>query len=110
MPMGYKQCHLALAVIICALQAPPSAAGEKVRIAITNLAFSPADATAKVGDTIEWLNGDFVDHTATDKGGAFDIAVAAGKSVRFELKAPGTFAYYCRVHPNMTATLRVEAK
>ncbi len=102
--------HLAFALIVCILPAPASGAGESVRIAIGNLAFSPVEVTAKVGDTVTWVNGDFVDHTATDKGGAFDVAIAAGKSAELTLTSPGTFAYYCKAHPNMTATLRVEAK
>ena len=43
-------------------------AGETVQVKISDLAFSPAEITARVGDTIQWVNGDFVDHTATAKG------------------------------------------
>ena len=77
--------HLALRWLICTLLAAPSVAGETVQIAITNLAFSPSEITVKVGDTVVWVNGDFVDHTATDKGNAFDIAIAAGKSAQLKL-------------------------
>ena len=64
------QHRLAVAGLLCVLLAAPSAAGEVVRVAINDLAFSPAEVTAKVGDTIEWVNGDFVDHTATAKDGS----------------------------------------
>ena len=43
-----------------------------MRITIHDLVFSPAEVSAKVGDTIEWVNSDFVDHTATAKGGTWD--------------------------------------
>ena len=72
--------RLAVAGLMYVLLTGTSVAGEIVRVAINDLAFSPADVTAKVGDTIEWVNGDFVDHTATDKGGAWDVAIAAGKT------------------------------
>src|SRR5262245_48721398 len=101
---------LSLTVAMCTLLDPASAAGETVRIAISNLAFSPAEVTAKIGDTVEWINGDFIDHTATDKGNAWDVAIAAGKSAQVKLTTPGTFAYYCKVHPPMTGTIRVDAK
>ena len=52
----------------------------------------------------------FVDHTATAKDGARDVAVAAGKSAQFKLERPGTMAYYCKIHPNMTGTIYVVAK
>ena len=88
----------------------PAFASEVVRITIHDLAFSPAEVSAKVGDTIEWVNGDFVDHTATDKGGAWDVAIAAGKSAQRKLTDTGTFSYYCKIHPNMTGTIHVVAK
>ena len=104
------QYRLAVAGLICVLLSAPSAAGEVVRVAINDLAFSPAEVTAKVGDTIEWVNGDFVDHTATDKAGAWDVAIAAGKSAQLPLTTVGTFAYYCKVHPGMTGSIHVDAK
>ena len=35
------------------------------------LAFVPAQVSAHVGDTIEWVNADFVAHTATARNGAW---------------------------------------
>ena len=104
------QHRLAAAGLMCVLLAAPSAAGEIVRVAINDLAFSPADVTAKVGDTIEWVNSDYVDHTATDKGGAWDVAIAAGNTAQLALTSAGTFAYYCKFHPGMTGSIHVDAK
>lgn len=100
----------AVAGLLCVLLVSPSAAGEVVRVTINDLAFSPAEVRAKVGDTIEWVNGDFVDHTATAKDGTWDVAIAAGKSAQLPLSRAGTFAYYCKVHPGMTGTIHVDAK
>ena len=99
-----------LALVALGLFAPSVTAGEVVRITIHDLVFSPAEVSAKVGDTIEWVNSDFVDHTATAKGGAWDVAVATGKSAQFKLERPGTVAYYCKIHPAMTGTIHVVAK
>jgi plastocyanin len=98
------------AALFCALLVPPLAAGDAIKVTISDLAFSPAEITAKVGDTIEWINRDFVEHTATDKSGAWDVDIAAGHSGALTLTTPGTFAYICRFHPNMTGTIHVEAK
>ena len=49
-------------------------AGEVVKVSIGDLAFAPANITVHVGDTIEWDNTDFVDHTATAKNGDWDVA------------------------------------
>jgi plastocyanin len=107
--MREMQHRLAVAGLICVLLATPSAGGEVVRVTINDLAFSPAEVRAKVGDTIEWVNGDFVDHTATAKNGAWDVAIAAGKSAQLPLTTAGTFAYFCKIHPGMTGTINVVA-
>jgi plastocyanin len=73
-----------------------------------NLEIAPAEASAKVGDTIEWINKDVLAHTATARNGDFDVNLLAKKSATFVVKKPGTVEYYCRYHPNMKATLRVE--
>jgi plastocyanin len=108
--MRAMQHRLAVAGLMYVLLIVTSVAGEIVRVAINDLAFSPADVTAKVGDTIEWVNGDFVDHTATDKGGAWDVPIAAGKTAQLALTSAGAFAYYCKFHPGMTGSIHVDAK
>ena len=74
------------------------------------MAFSTGEAAARVGDTVEWVNNDVVDHTATDKAAAWDVSMAAGKRASVVMKKAGTFAYYCRYHPNMVARLVVTAQ
>jgi plastocyanin len=103
---------LLLGSILLALHgfpAPGALAGEAVKVSIGDLAFTPAEITVHVGDTVEWGNADFVDHTATAKDGAWDVAIAAGKTGRVELQHAGSIAYYCRFHPNMTGTIKVLA-
>lgn len=83
--------------------------GEVVQIRISDLAFTPAEITARVGDTVEWVNDDFIDHTATARNGVWDVTVVAGKSAQLRLTVAGTFDYFCRFHPNMTAKIHVSA-
>jgi plastocyanin len=78
-----------------------------VAIEISQIAFQQADVSAHVGDTIEWTNHDVVDHTATARNDAWSVLVPAGKKARLVLTRAGTFEYYCRFHPNMTARLTV---
>lgn len=87
---------------------PCGRASEVVKVAIGDLAFAPADIKAHVGDTIEWHNGDFIDHTATDKGGAWDVTIASGTSAKVLLSTAGTFHYFCRFNPGMTGMIKVE--
>ena len=105
-----------LAGVICipvfafALAAATSAAAGAVRIDMKNIGFVPAKISAKVGDTIEWTNHDFVVHTATARDHSFDVNIPANKSAHTVIKTAGKIAYYCRFHPNMTAEIDVAAK
>jgi plastocyanin len=84
-----------------------SALAATVRISMDKLEIAPADVSAKVGDTIEWVNKDPFAHTATAKNGDWDVMLPPKTSGSLVLKKAGTFAYYCRFHPNMKATLTV---
>ena len=99
----------ALAGLLQIALAAPSTAGGVARVTINSLAFSPPEIQAKVGDTVEWVNGDFVDHTATAKNGEWDVTIVAGKSAQLQLMHAGSFAYFCRIHPNMMGTIHVIA-
>ena len=84
-----------------------SAQAATLQITMDNLVFSPAEATAKVGDTIEWINKDVLAHTATERSGDWDVTIAPKKTATSVLKKAGTTDYYCRFHPNMKAVLNV---
>jgi plastocyanin len=84
-----------------------SAHATTIQITMENLVISPAESTAKVGDTIEWINKDVFAHTATARNGDFDVAIPPKKTAAFVLKKAGAIDYYCRFHPNMKATLNV---
>ena len=89
------------------LGASVSAHAATIQISMENLVFSPAEATAKVGDTIEWINKDILAHTATARNGDFDVTIPPNKTVTLVLKKTGTIDYYCRFHPNMKAVFAV---
>jgi plastocyanin len=84
-----------------------SALAATVQISMDKLEIAPAEVSAKVGDTIEWVNKDPFAHTATAKNGDWDVMLPPHKSATLVLKKAGTFEYYCRFHPNMKATLTV---
>lgn len=101
-----RLASIALAVVLLPVVVPARAA--TIRIIMVNLDISPIDVLAKVGDTVEWINKDVFAHTATAKNGDFDVILPPKKSAMFVLKKSGTVDYYCRFHPNMKATLKIE--
>jgi len=100
-----RLASIALAVVLLSIVVPARAA--TMQIIMDNLVVSPAETSAKVGDTIEWINKDVFAHTATARNGDFDVNIAPKKTVTSVLKKPGTVEYYCRFHPNMKAVLTI---
>ena len=96
-----------MAVLLSAAIAVPAHAAT-IQITIENMEFAPAEVSARVGDTIEWINKDVLAHTATARNGDFDVTTPPKKTVTSLLKKAGTVEYYCRYHPNMKAVLRIE--
>jgi len=108
-PRAYVASGLALAsVVLAGVALAGGGAGGVIRVTVGDLTFSPASITAKPGDTIEWVNGDFIDHTATDEAAHFDIVMAPGETQRVKLQEPGIITYICRYHPNMTGRIEVK--
>jgi plastocyanin len=94
-------------VVLLSLGAAVPAHAATIQITMENLLFSPAEASAKVGDAIEWINRDIFAHTATARNGDWDVTLPPKKTVTVVLKKAGPIDYYCRFHPNMKATLTV---
>jgi plastocyanin len=91
--------------------APPVAAAPgkpgKHTVTISDAGFTPANLSARAGDTVTWVNRGAMPHTATAAGGAFDLPISPGASASTVLQAPGTIHYVCTYHAFMTATIVV---
>jgi plastocyanin len=98
---------LPLAALLLLGAAVPAHAAT-IQIVMENLVISPSEASAKAGDTIEWVNKDVFAHTATAGNGDFDVMMPPKKTVTSVVKKAGTVEYFCRFHPNMKAVLRIE--
>ena len=104
-----------------------SAEDSAASVSVKNIAFKPADMKVLRGTEVTWTNDDDVAHTATSgkpgtravsgvsKGspakvdGVFNGDLAkAGATYRFTFNKPGTFAYFCEIHPSMTGEIVVE--
>ena len=101
-----KRAAVLVAAAVFAAAAPAHA--ETINVTMTNVAFEPANVTAKVGDTIVWTNNDIFAHTATARDKSWDLNAMPKKTVSFTVKKAGAIEYYCRYHPNMVG--HIEAK
>ena len=79
------------------------------KVTIAGTAFSTAELTVAVGDTVTWTNMDPYPHTATSKTGGFDSGnIAPDKSWKYTAKKKGEFPYICTIHPSMKGVVRVK--
>ena len=77
-------------------------------ISIAGFNFS-GDETGSLGDTVQVTNSDNVGHTWTETEGAFHSGVlSSGDSFTFTFDQPGTYDYFCQIHPEMTGTITIE--
>ncbi|MGH1504238.1 MAG: cupredoxin domain-containing protein [Acidimicrobiales bacterium] len=88
--------------------APAPAAAEPAVITIEGFAFS-GSGTFQPGQTIEVVNADGAPHTLTANDGSFDTGnLDGGGRAQLTLPTtPGTYSFFCAVHPSMTGTLTV---
>lgn len=78
-------------------------------VTIDGTAFTPAELTVRVGDTIAWINKDPYPHTATSTTGAFDSRnIAPDKSWKYVVRKTGEFRYLCAIHPSMKGVILVK--
>ena len=71
-------------------------------VQIDYFSFMPDDITVAAGATVTWVNLDDVQHkvTSTDKTFKSKVLRTADK-FSFKFDEPGTYEYYCSIHPRM---------
>jgi plastocyanin len=78
-------------------------------VTIDNFTFAPPALTIAVGTTVKWLNRDDIPHTVVEKNKSFrSKALDTDDSYSFTFSTPGTFDYFCSLHPHMVAQVIVK--
>ena len=82
-----------------------------IAVPILNFVFMPKKLTVKAGTTVTWSNKDDEPHGIAATGNTFPKSkpLDTGDSYSFTFTTPGTYQYFCYVHPYMTGTVVVEA-
>jgi len=105
--MEKKQYGLALGLVFLI----GSTWAKDIRIEIRNHLFIPAKVTVRTGTTVTWTNQDEDPHTVMEKNGKFrSAALDTQDSFSFLFTRPGTYAYFCTLHPMMVGSIRVLGK
>ena len=82
----------------------------KAEIKIDNCAFTPTELTVKAGTTVEWVNRDYIPHVVVsyDKKTFKSKALDTDDKFSYTFTTPGTYSYFCSVHPKMTGRVVVQ--
>jgi len=82
---------------------------EGPQVTIDNFAFNPATLTIPAGTTVTWTNQDDMLHTVTAANRLFSSkGLETGDVYSHTFTTPGTYTYFCSLHPRMTATIIVK--
>jgi plastocyanin len=98
-----------LAAVVLPVRAQNAAPASAV--SIDNFTFNPTPLTVKAGTTVTWTNKDDIPHGIASSTNAFpkSLALDTDQSFSFTFTTPGTYQYFCYVHPHMVGTVVVEA-
>lgn len=89
--------------------ASPARAAD-TEVTIDNFTFAPDRITVKAGTTVTWINRDDIPHTVALATRLFKSkALDTDDKFSFTFTTPGTYEYFCSLHPHMKATIVVEA-
>ena len=101
---------LAVAALAAGALASQGAPAADAGVQIDQYAFLPQRITVKPGTTVTWTNEDDAPHTIASSAKVFKSRpLDTGDKFSFTFTTPGTYAYFCSLHPQMTGTVTVEA-
>ena len=107
-------CALAIATGVSA-GSPAKESAQKsgngpVQVKIDNFTFAPTPLTIPAGTTVQWVNRDDIPHTVVsdDKTTFKSKALDTDENYSYTFAKPGTYTYFCSIHPKMTGKVVVE--
>ena len=97
-----------LAAVVLPIRAQPATTAS---VSIDNFTFGPESLTVKAGTTVTWINKDDIPHGIASSSNDFakSKALDTDDNYSFTFARPGTFRYFCYLHPHMTGTIVVKA-
>jgi plastocyanin len=109
---------LVLTALLVSLKLPATTAADTALqpeeghgVSISAFTFEPAAMTVNAGEEVTWVNTDGVPHTSTAAlNHQWGQLMTRGESFSYTFDTPGTYAYFCEMHPAMVGTITVVAE
>jgi plastocyanin len=88
---------------------PSEQSGAAPEVKIDNFTFTTQSITVSAGTEVTWVNRDDIPHTVVSQDGVFKSkALDTDDKFSFKFSQPGTYHYFCSIHPKMTAEVVVK--
>ena len=87
----------------------PAFAADATVVKIGNFTFGPQELKVKAETTVMWTNEDDIPHTVVSPNNFRSKVLDTDGTYAFTFTTPGTYKYFCSLHPHMTGTIVVEA-
>jgi 3',5'-cyclic-AMP phosphodiesterase len=105
--MSFHDVNHPIAITDVPLEAETQTAGAH-DVVVDNFSFAPATASVAVGAAITWTNRDDVPHNIVSTEQKFKSPVLdTDEQFVHRFDAPGTYKYFCSIHPKMTGQIVV---
>jgi 3',5'-cyclic-AMP phosphodiesterase len=107
--MSFHDVNHPIAITDVPLEEEMKTAGAgQQQVVVDNFSFAPATTAVPVGSTITWTNRDDVPHNIVSTERKFKSPVLdTDEKFSHTFDTPGTYKYYCSIHPKMTGEVVV---
>lgn len=109
---------LAIAIMLLAIAAghpsvsasgPETNTGAGSEVKIDNFSFTPPTITVATGTQVTWTNRDDIPHNVVSDDKTFKSkTLDTDEKFSFTFTKPGTYSYFCSIHPKMTGKIVVQ--
>ena len=100
--------RISAAAMIAAFAGSQACAAD-AQVKIDNFTFNPKELRVKAGTTVTWTNQDDIPHTVVDPPNFRSKPLDTDDAFSFTFTTPGSYKYFCSLHPHMTGIIVVEA-
>lgn len=84
-------------------------AADHGEVKIDNFSFTPKSLKVRPGTTVTWTNHDDIPHNVVSTDKKFSSPVLdTDQTFSFQFTEPGSYPYFCKIHPMMTGSIVVE--
>jgi plastocyanin len=99
--LGGAFVTVAVAVLMIGVSLRGAQAQDGAAVSVVDFAFEPATIEVPAGTTVTWTNLGRVPHTVSDAGEFNSGLLAPGASFTLTFNAPGSYPYFCKIHPDV---------